>query len=139
LTSYWIEFSPWPSSVAATRIPPFPGEAGVTAADEHDALDLIRRGFYDAGRELPPVLRIRPGVTVARRDTSGAADLREEASGRRGIWYPKPYFADRTRGASADAVLERILFGPYRGNDEGEGVVTVYLPDRDGTTRSHAY
>jgi hypothetical protein len=96
LKSYWIEFGEWPAKVRFRRVPPFPRSAGVTAVDESDALKLIRQGFYQPDRELPPVRQVTPDITVAIRDLSGPSDLREEASGKRGIWYPKPLFPDRT-------------------------------------------
>lgn len=96
LKSYWIEFGDWPAKVRFRRVPPFPRTAGVTAVDESDALALIRRGFYEPDRELPPVRRVTPDITAAIRDLVGPSDLREEASGKRGIWYPKPLFPDRT-------------------------------------------
>jgi hypothetical protein len=68
----------------------------VTAVDESDALELIHHGFYEPDRELPPVRQVTPDITVAIRDLGGPNDLREEASGKRGIWYPKPLFPDRT-------------------------------------------
>jgi hypothetical protein len=68
----------------------------VTAVDESDALDLIHRGFYQPKRELPPVRKVTPDITVAIRVLRGPSDLREEASGKRGIWYPMPLFPDRT-------------------------------------------
>jgi hypothetical protein len=263
MKSFWIEFGPWPAAVRYRRVPPFPRSAGVTAVDERDALELIHLGFYEPGRELPPVRSVTLDVTAAKRDLAGPGDLREEASGKRGIWYPKPLFPDRTvidegprrtpywvvalaameesgiskRGAESAAVVleriangagaknwylterpeqfdalvrvlapgssvtfffdgrigeadvdetaktsilaivaededafvarrtegialefdyvagpadlaeflqrlqpsEKILFGRWGADDDGEAVMTVYLPDRDGTTRRHAY
>jgi hypothetical protein len=96
LRSFWIEFGDWPRAIRFRRLPVYPREAGVTALDERDALDLIRRAFYEPDRNPPSIRRVVPDVTVAQRRLAGPHDLLEEASGMRGIWYPKPFFPDRT-------------------------------------------
>lgn len=93
LVSFWIEFGDWPGELATQRIPPYPQESGVTAWDLDDALDLIHRGFYEA-REPAPVAHVDRGVSVAPGWWAGA-DL-PRPTGRRGIWYPRPFYPART-------------------------------------------
>jgi hypothetical protein len=109
LISFWIEFDDWPESVRFRRIPTYPREAGVTAADEHGALDLVRRGFYADDRELPPVRAITRDVPAAPKSSPDEVLRRGVPSGALGIWYPSPFFPDRT---IVDPGVPRVPLAP---------------------------
>jgi hypothetical protein len=92
LRAYWIEFGDWPPEVSAGRIPPFPRSCGVTATTVEEALDFIHRGFYE-DRELPPILRVTAGVDEWQGPWPPIPSAQPDEPG---IWYPKPWYPDRT-------------------------------------------
>lgn len=94
LVSFWIEFGDWPGELRSQRLPPYPRECGVTGTDLQDALDLIQLGFYGTS-ELAPVLRVRRDVARATGEWAGKGEI-PKPTGKRGIWWPRPWLAART-------------------------------------------
>ena len=88
LRRYWIEFAwPKPEGIVAGRPEPF--GFGVTAFSLDDALDLLRREFFERMESpMPPLRGVIEDVDVSTLDDDHVRPNMHPPNWR-GVWYPR--------------------------------------------------
>jgi hypothetical protein len=91
LTRYWITFTYPPVKAEGVVVGLWhqPLGFGVTAVDLEDALEIVRREFFERNDlEMPPVRQVVENVDVSTLD-EGHVRPNLHPPNWRGVWYPK--------------------------------------------------